>query len=290
MFTGRLTSPWPFRPAKIDIISNRSPVVALISPKRSFIVPSHKLWVIAVCLVSSAISACGSSLVALVTPERVIIATDGIETIFQNGQSTFHTICKIRQVGNTFYGVVGDYGNPNTQSDIWTVTESAVKRSRTILGIYDAVEPAVFKLLPDAIKRSRVTDPVGYANWLAGGTVVGMVFASFDQGMPIAVGIDFKVDKTGVPQHPQPNILKAVSGSTGTALYGHYQAMEPMILSPIWEGTFNSAPIKASRQLIQAEIDAANKEGRRDVGPPISIVEITNEGGGFAPGYKRACP
>jgi hypothetical protein len=129
-----------------------------LSEVRSLVVSSNKLWALVACLSSSVVSVQGSSMAVLVTTDGIIIASDGILTSVTNGVSTFSRFCKIRQEGNTFYGAVGDYGIPGTKGDVWAMARKAVK-SKTMLGIYDLIEPDMFENLPQIAIRNKVAAP-----------------------------------------------------------------------------------------------------------------------------------
>jgi hypothetical protein len=255
----------------------------------SLVVPSHKLWVIAA-FFGCSILARGTSVVALVTADSVIIATDSVETVVTNGVKSFTTVCKIHKDGETFYSVAGDYGTPGTKTDIWSIAESAVEASKTTAGIFDVVEPAIFKIIPDILSVNKRFDPATYARWLRGDPVIELVFASFENDGPVALGLSFSIDSLGIPQHADPHILRAVEGSVNTARLGQHVAMESAITSTAWHSKFLSDPIGASQELIQVEIDAAQMDGRKDVGPPIPILRITKSGGDFVPEHRGICP
>src|ERR1700733_3956861 len=121
-----------------------------LAVSRSIIVPSHKLWLLATFFCCS-MFAHGTSVVALVTPDSVIIATDSVETVVTNGLDSFTMTCKIHREGDTFYSVAGDYGTPGTKTDIWSIAENAVKASNTTVGIFGVVEPEIFKIIPDIL-------------------------------------------------------------------------------------------------------------------------------------------
>src|SRR5258708_763690 len=134
------------------------------------------------------------------------------------------------------------------------------------------------------IQFSKVRDPVGYALYVAGtAPVLDIAFASFESGRPIAVAISFRVDERGVPVDP----VEAVLRGSNKLLFGNNSRMvaaSDVHKSPVWSTQFLKDPINVVEGLIQLEIDAAKKEGRKDVGPPISIVKITNAGGGWVKG------
>lgn len=236
-------------------------------------------------------SVSGSSLVGLITSNRVIIAADSIQTAVTDGVSSFDKICKIRREGNRFYGAVGDYGVPGTVADVWAIARNGVCRATTAEDVYNIVEPAVFAVLPDIVERNRIADPKTYAQWLSGESVISLIFAWFEKGGPIVISIEFRIDAKGMPTHIKPTILGPPSSGQllNTARLGYHAEIDTTINSAIWQHSFLANRIGASRDLIQREIDASEREKRYDVGLPISILTITANAAERAKGYEGAC-
>lgn len=286
----------PACPVTADVDIGRGHILSLLSyfkidpsKKRFFVVSPCKLQVAASWLIFCIAYAKASSMAVLVTTDRVIIASDGILTSVKDGTSTPSQFCKIHREGRIFYGAVGDYGIPGTKDDLWNMARDAA-RSKTMLGIYEVIESKMLKSLPRIVRRNRIADPKTYSRWLAGDPVTSIVFASFEKGNPVVVSVSFNIDPNGVPiRPPARNTLYAVPGQVKTGRFGYTKEMTAAIGSNLWGRRFLADPIGASRDLIQVEIDAAIREHRKDVGAPISIVEITGAGGAWVPGYKGAC-
>jgi hypothetical protein len=227
----------------------------------------------------------------LVTDNRIIIVADGVLTNVLNGVGKPDPIpfCKIRREGDVFYGAVGDYGAPNTKTDVWRMAKRAAQ-SKVMLSVYDIIEPAMFKQLPLIVERNKSGDPQTYGRWLAGDAVTSIIFAAFEGGEPIVITRSFYIDaKGGVVREGGRRTLYAINGSLNTGRFGHSNEMTNAIASPSWIRGFIVDPIGAGRDLIQREIDASTRENRRDVGPPISIVTISREAGSWAKSYEGAC-
>jgi hypothetical protein len=134
-----------------------------------------------------------------------------------------------------------------------------------------------------------LNDPRAYKLYLTGVPVLDLAFASFEGETPIAIAISFRVDDRGVPVKP----VEAVFRGQTKLLLGNTSRMVPASDThrlPLWFAKFLKDPVDVIESLIQLEIDAAKQDGRKDVGPPISIVKITKSGGGWEPGHKGACP
>lgn len=230
----------------------------------------------------------GSSVAVVVTADRIIIAADSAQTAITNGARSFDTICKIGREGGTFYGAVGAYGISGTTS-VLSIAQNAARESITITGLYDIVVPVMLNVLPEIVESNKISAPEIYAKWLSGIPVTSLIFAALEQEEPIAVAINFRIDEKGTPTHPEPIIMRGTRGIINTGRFGHTGQMTAMINSPSWASSFRSDPIGASRELIQCEIDASNREKRYDVGPPILIVSISKQFAGWQPGYEGTC-
>lgn len=249
----------------------------------------HKLW-LAVLFPFLTTPSVGSSVAIVVTDTAVMIAADGVLSKTTYGIRSSEKYCKIRKEGATFYTAVGTYGIPDLHFDVWTLASDAIQRSKTAVGIYDAVEPAILAKLPDVVQRSKIIDRANYDRWLTGIPVIAISFASFDRDVPIVATVTFTIDSTGEVLPPTRNTQHGTPGTAQNALLGYNDKMRLATASPTWGVQFLKDPTGFLQDMIQAEIDVANQEKRYDVGTPISILKLTKAGGAFEPGHEGACP
>ena len=257
---------------------------------RPLVVAPQKLWISTLCLIASLVPAYGTALVMLVTPGEIILAADSTLTAVSGGVSTFDgKTCKIRREGRRVYGAVGDYGTPGTEMDIWGIAKNAVKNAKTIKDIFRFVEPEIFRVVPELVRRSKIEAPESYKKWLTGVPVVSIIFAGFEKRRPVVFSVDFTIDTTGMALHPKRMALPEIPGSVYTSRYGNTTQMTKAIGSAFWRREFLTNHVEAARDLIQREIDAGRREKRYDVGPPISIVALTANGIDRPKGYEGVC-
>jgi hypothetical protein len=256
----------------------------------TLVVSPHKLWVALFVISFFSGLARATSIVVLVTQDRIIIASDGVVTAVTNGVESFPKFCKIRTDGNVYYAIAGDYGAPQTELDVWKITSESVAKSPNIIGILDSTEAAILNQLKAIAERNRLGDPKTYARWISGDPVTEMLFAGIEGG-PIAAGLTFYVDGNGDPVRPaRRDVIRPEQGTIGGGRIGQHQEIEAILPLGSWQKSFIVDPIDASRYLIQREIDAGTREERYDVGPPIAIATITASSAGFVKGYEGACP
>ncbi len=139
----------------------------------SFVVFPHKLWLTALCLLLVP-SAKGSSVAVIVTNSVIMIAADGVETKTTNDAESFEPYCKIRSEGTTFYTAVGIYGIPEINFDLWTLAKDAIRRSKTVVGIYEVIQSSILDRLPAVVERSKTVDKETITMWLTGIPVIAI--------------------------------------------------------------------------------------------------------------------
>ena len=259
--------------------------VAIISP--------YKLWSTLLYLLLVPVAAKGTAIAIMVTHDRILIAADGAEATIRPGSVySFGPFCKIRSEGSIFYTAAGYYEVPLMKFNLWTLAANAIRKSKDMIGIYDAIERSVLDRLPPIVKSVRKDDPTNYARWLAGSPIISIAFASFQNGRPRVDTISFHIDRRGTILRPERQTLGGTTAELEDAFLGSNKqivvATSPRAVFS-WGPRFISDPISFIQGLIQLEIDAATREKRNDVGPPIIILSITNSGGHFVPEHKGAC-
>jgi len=229
----------------------------------------------------------------MLTSQTIYIAADGIDTKTANGVESFEPYCKIRSQGSVFFTAAGDLSIPEMNFNIWRLAAEAVRKSKTLSETSGRIERSVLARLPDIVERSKVDDPINYAQWLAGTPVILIAFAAFENHIARVVAISFPIDHHGVILKPIRNTLGGPGVVVDTGFFGYNQRMKAAASSRTaasWQPRFKKHPTAFIESLIQLEIEQARRDHRRDVGPPIAILKVTKTGGAFIPGHKGACP
>jgi hypothetical protein len=234
-----------------------------------------------------------TSVAIMVTSRTILIAADGIETKTINGVDSFEPYCKIRNQGSVFYTAAGDHEVPEINFNLWSLARDAVRKSKTMDGIYDRIERSVLARLPSVVERGKVADPSSYARWLTGTPVILIAFASFENDVPRVLAVSFSLSRSGAIAKPVRNTLGGPGVVVDTGFFGHDERMKAAAnrrTPASWRPRFRKHPVAFIQGLIQLEIDEARRDHRGDVGPPIAILRIDRTGGAFVSGHKGACP
>jgi len=255
----------------------------------SFVISPHKLWLAAIIMLSS-VSAQGTSVAVIVADQFIVVAADGAAKTTFDGVEYFEKYCKIRSEGATFYTAAGSYWIPALNFDLWDLAAKEVRRSKRVSETIELIEPVIGRKFPSIVEWSKTFDKKNYATWLTGTPAIAVSFVGFESDIPLAATILFQIDAAGAILKPVKNIMRVSPGTARAALLGTNTAMRIAIDAPSWGRTFIRDPVRFIEGMIQSEIDAAAKEGRKDVGPPIAILRITSKGGVFELGHEGACP
>jgi hypothetical protein len=234
----------------------------------------------------------GTAAVIITVNKGIIIAVDGsIKHTNSKGETTHYTSeCKISKQGSVFYIPVGPRNLPSLGYNIFDITNKAIIKSRSIRDIFGFIEPPILTEIPSIVHYIQVTNPSDYRAMLKGEPVVSVAFATLEDNKPIAAFVEFHVDSEGRPMKPGEKIVAEVPpGGTSLAAMGSSAEINAATADHEWWGRFHSNPIGESEHLIQLEIDASTRKGNHDVGPPISILFISQDLTGTVPGHEGAC-
>jgi hypothetical protein len=255
---------------------------------RTLVVPSQiaRLATIFALLTNSADA---TAVAIFVSGTAIVIGTDGVEMATEGGTKSFWPICKIRQEETRFYTAAGTYGVPKIKFDVWALALDAIRRASNIEGVYAIIEPAILRRLPAVVKISKTDDQETYERWLKGTSIVQLSFAGFEESTPIVATIEFRINAKGEIVKPIKTTVRGIPGKTRPIFLGTHFRMDAATSAGAWGPEFSRDHISFVDGLIQLEIDAAKKEQKADVGPPISIVTITKTGGQWDVYHTGVC-
>jgi hypothetical protein len=231
------------------------------------------------------------SAVIITTRDQIIIAIDGSITHRDGGQLTGHTKeCKISKQRNVFYVVVGPYKLPSIGYDIFDITNNAIESAPDLENISHLIETAVVKKLPSIVQFIKTADPDKYQRLVQGGPVTSIALATFEVDEPVAVVIDFHVDNQGQPLKPGEAVAARMPfGQIGVAAMGNNTEIIRETAPQTWDKKFWADPVGEAERLISLEIDASNRSGKQDVGPPVSVISISRDYSGTVADHAGEC-
>jgi hypothetical protein len=259
---------------------------------RACVVSSQKLQVLTCLLLLTAHNAFCTTGIVIVTHDYLVIGADSaiLHTGLHGQVTSIGQQCKILKESNTFYFIVGEYKNNVIGLDSYAIARQAILKSKTIEDALRAVQAPILAYIPKIVEFSKTEYPDHYARWLNGLSIINIVFASLEDGVPTAGIVAFKVDAKGVPLVPEATVLKSGFNQVQAAGLGSNFQMDHILDSyPAWDQVFLADPVGLVRRLVQAEIDESTRLKTYEVGPPISILWVGKDYIGFKQGYEGKC-
>jgi|SRR5579864_2443502 len=259
---------------------------------RPSVVSSKKLWPSILLMLFALKLTYGSSVVALITYDSIVIAADSAQTGIDGVR--LPDGCKIRRIGSLVFAAAGRISSPlalEKQFDVWAEAIIAVGRGQNTMDAARALEKTIYADLPYIVNYSRSATPKDYAEWITGSSVIEFVFAGFDDGTsPIAINVRFRVDTKGVLVSPQWKVMRVEADKVDGVAIGRNLAINAFLSGhPTWGDDFISNQTGFVRDLISREIQSAAEDHRVDVGAPISVFRMTKKYAGWDPGSEGVC-
>jgi hypothetical protein len=258
---------------------------------RAFVISSPKTWFL-VCLLMmlSLVPAFGTAGVVIVTNEFVGIAADSaLKHTDSKGETTgFTQGCKIRKQGSIFYFPIGEYSYPTLGFDLFKIADVAIIKAGKVKNIYPSIEAPVLAHLPAIVQYNKTGSPDAYAKWLKGEKLISIVFASYEDGHPIAAVVEFGIDAQGRIARPTEKTIISVPGQVQWFLSVSSEVAAATD-SAAWDRRALSDPVDTSQAVVQLQIDASKKENSYEVGPPVSVLRISRDSSGMVPGHEGEC-
>lgn len=230
------------------------------------------------CGVSMPIREVGTTVVAVWSPKRIVIAADGKVTRRNDPSLASFTACKIRVTAGIVAAAAGFYAHPATDYDFWREVELAASSKRPLSIIADLIESRVRPKLTNALAYSKRADPDGYRRDFST-EFLGVVIAGTVDGNPVMAGIEFfpgvggnlEVQRTLFPPLNDPHPPAA---ALGFSVLGERAAIDRDFPDDKLIHLLRLDMASAAIRLIDLQIEATPDK----VGPPISAIEITSTG------------
>ena len=221
-------------------------------------------WFAILCFFVPSVSR-STTLVALWTPEKVILAADSRVTQ-DNGRTT--DACKIAHSGSTWIAVSGLISDPATGFSLGPLARPALEQGRSmkeqLARFADAVHPGLTRAV-DGLRRDA---PVEYAKLAGGRPVLQAILAAQENGRPVLATIGFVLDSSGTLQ-PHASLIDGTDAKGPRLIYaGQQQRIREFLKTN--RNWIDGDRQSLVRDLVQLEIDA----GTGYVGGPVDVVEI----------------
>ncbi len=156
-------------------------------------------------------------------------------------------------------------------------------RPRTLEEASKHFKAVLTPLIPKIVAVAKKETPDWYAKWLKATPVLGYLFAGFDtDGKSLILIGEVRIDSAGRPLPIKDSTWRGESGPADIVSFGNNeQILNYTDRHPGWRIAAASDPVAFIEKMVRIEIQASQREGRLDVGDPISIVSLTKNDGHF---------
>jgi hypothetical protein len=239
------------------------------------------LWATLCFLVYLPFPAFATTIVAILEERSITISADGIATgtSKKTGNLVRNSVCKIRCVDRLCFAAAGRYNSDTIKYNVFQLAEKELHRAGTPEEVSERFKTVIAPLVPKIVATAKKETPQWYAKWLKGDPLIAYLFAGFDRnGKSLIVTGEAKIDVKGRALPVRVTTGRGESGVTAALSFGqNEQIMDFMKRNPMWPDSAALRPSEFAESMIRIEIQASEKEGRRDVGEPISIVRLTDK-------------
>jgi hypothetical protein len=180
-------------------------------------------------------------------------------------------ICKIRRAGRFYLAMSGFYDNPATGFDAWKLAGAATEKAGSVPEAASLAEKAISGPLHAAVEELRKADPKGFEANFSESYLTFFVVGT-DSKKPLASARSFAPGETQAAEYPGDHLVRP--GSVALNNFGERLALDKKYPRQTQGLRAGADPLAAAREFLQIEIDGEPAK----VGPPISILELTEQG------------
>jgi hypothetical protein len=220
------------------------------------------------CAVLISVQVCvATTVVVIVDPGRILIGSDSLFNGCKQG-----VMCKISaDYDNCAFAIVGlrlDIAIPGIDADLWA--RRACAKHLSISDTAREFGENVAPLVDNVLKSKKRFQPTEYANYRERDLVLEAIFAGFDGDVPVVSSVDFSI---GQMETLVRRSCTTRGASAKPLLYGFRAAAQKFM--DVLDA--QSPLITNHPALVQRLVELEIAEAGNDVGPPISILEMTKD-------------
>jgi hypothetical protein len=233
-------------------------------------------WAAVLCL--AVVSVHGTTLVALWTPDRIVLGADS-RVVTDIGSSD---ACKIGHSGDVWMAASGLVVEARTGYSLGTVARRALGDSGPLQLRVGRFVEAVQRPLEQAVAALRVDAPADYALLRSGRPVLQAIFAVRENDHPVLATVALVMNSAGEIE-PRGSYVDGSDARGPRLIYaGRQERIREYIKThPRW---IDDEAHDLVRKLVQVEIDA----GSPFVGGPVDVISIDRAGARWIE-LKSAC-
>ena len=234
---------------------------------------------VAAILLNANVPSFATSIVAIHTPDQVVIAADSEQTLRGGGLPTNRqTVCKIYQEGDALIAISGLAGDPARGLDPVQIVAAVLHDKNSFKKTINLIKRKLSVALRAELERLRVDDPALFSQMLEdsekNGTAVFFTFLEYDVPVAAVIGIYPSIHE----RHRLALTSKRLTcpGDCPDGVYTFFLGERKAIDRYVAENGkhFSMGPDEIVRFMVQLEIDA----GTPGVGPPIDVVQLDKAG------------
>ncbi len=215
----------------------------------------------------------GTAAIVIWRPQKVVVGADSMVTRMSSKLPAVSS-CKIRHYGRFWLVASGLYGYTPTGYNMWSLAREVLTEAKSASSAADTIAGKVSDPLQVALGQIRLGSPTEYRTAFKAGVFLAFAVIGVELEKVVVARRDFSTEgllKEDYP--PSPNVSP---GAMGYFHIGYGDAIEQAypINSGQLQALLRGSASDVIKKLIQIEID---KEPQ-NVGPPISILEVTPSG------------
>jgi hypothetical protein len=229
--------------------------------------------------------ALATTIVEIRTPDEVVIAADSAGTFRGGGRTTVGSVCKIYQVGKSFFSVGGLVGDPGAGFSVPQIVAHELRDDRSVADSLKAIEDGLRSALPSELSGLTRRDPeAGKYEPL----VITVLIARLQSHTPVGAAMHLSLAMISpLGTLPDPEVKICPSSTCSTTIWWSVPTASviPSRLEHGREALSLASPSNVARNLVQLDIDADTP----GVGGPIDVLRLLPTGIIF-PQMKPQCP
>jgi hypothetical protein len=232
---------------------------------------NHSLLVVVAVLLASA-PALATAIVAIRTPDVVVLAADSRGT-FAGGMETTRQVCKIHRVGELFFAVAGLSEDPGRGFSAVSIVSGVLRSSDGVMRAARVAAEEMADPLRRELTKLAGEDKALLERSLA--TLPSVIVVGVDGGVPAAAGFHFEVPGGG--SWPAELSLRTLNcpGDCPNGVYTFFLGQRSAIDRYVADRgrAFGMSPEDGAKFLVNLEIQA----GSPGVGGPVDVVRVSSK-------------
>jgi hypothetical protein len=252
----------------------------------------HILWkpaILAALVLLRAGLGMATTIVAIRSPDYVVLAADSQVTVASLDGNTAVAECKIQEIGANFVGAAGYFRETPRGFSAFDIARKASNQGGDLMAIADRFERAALEPFKASVQRFRQDNPALFASYCNNRDCLEVAFVGQEGGINKLSVRCFRVTTPAEQIVVEPSHRLDCPGNcqagAAEALLGIHENADALInrTPHFW---MVKGIVAGIDQLIGTEVEA----NPGDVGLPISILTIDGSGPHWEPGHRGVCP